>query len=405
MVLLAADRRRSGSGPDRAPSRSSRTTSSAAAVEPLTDRALLWGDDVLRAPDPVRRAVRHPAGLGRPADRAAAASCPATCRAALGRALPADERDVLDRLAGDRPVGHLPDGPADGAAHPRPPPAPARAAGPHRRAQRRAAARDRAAAARRLPLRPAPAAARAGAVDPDPAHRSTGRPPAPRWSRWAGSASCSPCSRRSRPACCAAAASACATRSGWPASCTWPSPRPRWLLELAYAAGLLDVGGPHRDEWLPTRGYDIWREQDLPDRWAVLAAGWLGGVRLPSLVGQRDVAGKAVNAALPRPRPAHRARHPPLGAGRPRRVPARLRAGRRRPGRAAALAHAPPGRPAGAGARHARRGRPARRPGRRGAVHRRPRPARRTARTAPPTACAACCPSRSTTCSPSPTSR
>src|SRR5688500_19805846 len=29
-------------------------------LERLTTRALLWGDDVLHAPDPVRRAVRHP---------------------------------------------------------------------------------------------------------------------------------------------------------------------------------------------------------------------------------------------------------------------------------------------------------------------------------------------------------
>src|SRR5687768_5546423 len=36
-----------------------------AALETLTTRALLWGDDLLRAPDPVRRSVRHPAGLGR----------------------------------------------------------------------------------------------------------------------------------------------------------------------------------------------------------------------------------------------------------------------------------------------------------------------------------------------------
>ncbi len=78
-----------------------------------------------------------------------------------------------------------------------------------------------------------------------------------------------------------------------------PEPEAAWLLELAHAAGLLDVGGPHRDEWLPTRVYDIWREQDLPDRWAVLAAGWLTSVRLPSLVGQRDVAGKAVNPLAP----------------------------------------------------------------------------------------------------------
>jgi hypothetical protein len=76
-------------------------------------------------------------------------------------------------------------------------------------------------------------------------------------------------------------------------------PGAAWLLELAYTAGLLDVGGPHRDEWLPTRAYDIWREQDLADRWAILAAGWLGGIRLSSLVGQRDVAGKAVNPLSP----------------------------------------------------------------------------------------------------------
>jgi hypothetical protein len=78
-----------------------------------------------------------------------------------------------------------------------------------------------------------------------------------------------------------------------------PEPEAGWLLELAHAAGLLDVGGPHRDEWLPTRAYDLWREQDLPSRWATLAAGWLAGVRLPSLVGQRDVGGKAVNPLSP----------------------------------------------------------------------------------------------------------
>ena len=73
-----------------------------------------------------------------------------------------------------------------------------------------------------------------------------------------------------------------------------PEPETGWLLELAFVSGLLDVGGPHRDEWLPTRAYDFWREQDLPSRWAALAVGWLGAVRLPSLVGHRDVAGKAV---------------------------------------------------------------------------------------------------------------
>ena len=77
------------------------------AVETLTTRALLWGDDELRAPDQVRRAVRYPAGLGR---RAAdlRVPLPGDLGAALAGLEP-EERAVLERLAGDRPVGHLPD--------------------------------------------------------------------------------------------------------------------------------------------------------------------------------------------------------------------------------------------------------------------------------------------------------
>src|SRR3954454_21418627 len=84
------------------------------AVATLTDRALLWGDDVLRAPEPVRRAVRYPAGLGRPATEIRLA-LPADLPATLGE-LPADELAVLERLAGERPVGHLPDTSGNGPA-------------------------------------------------------------------------------------------------------------------------------------------------------------------------------------------------------------------------------------------------------------------------------------------------
>src|SRR4051812_34012313 len=87
-----------------------------AALERLTARALLWGHDVLRAPDPVRRAVRHPAGLGRRATELRI-QLPTDLPATLAD-LAADERAVLERLAGERPVGHLPDSPADGAATP-----------------------------------------------------------------------------------------------------------------------------------------------------------------------------------------------------------------------------------------------------------------------------------------------
>src|SRR4051812_35153065 len=83
------------------------------AIERLTTRALLWGDDVLRAPDPVRRAVRHPAGLGRRASELRL-QLPADLAGSLDELDP-DERTVLERLPGERPVGHVPEGRGDGA--------------------------------------------------------------------------------------------------------------------------------------------------------------------------------------------------------------------------------------------------------------------------------------------------
>jgi hypothetical protein len=85
----------------------------AAGLERLTTRALLWGDELLRAPDPVRRAVRHPAGLGRRAAELRV-QLPADLTATLAE-LDDEERAVLERLAGDRPVGHLPDTPNGGS--------------------------------------------------------------------------------------------------------------------------------------------------------------------------------------------------------------------------------------------------------------------------------------------------
>jgi hypothetical protein len=267
-----------------------------AGIRTLTARALLWGDDVLHAPDPVRRAVRHPAGLGRPAVELRL-SLPSDLRAVLAE-LPPEERAVLERLAADRPVGHLPDTPADGAASPA-----------RRLLQRGLLARidalnvelpreiglllrgDRPYGPPRL--RPEPGV--------------TGRDPAT-VDRQAAGAALDIVGRVGELLTALEDEPAGLLRSGGigvrdqkrlARSVHVTEPEVGWLLELAFAAGLLDVGGPHRDEWLPTRAYDIWREQELPDRWAVLAAGWLDSVRLPSLVGQRDVAGKAVNALSP----------------------------------------------------------------------------------------------------------
>jgi Helicase conserved C-terminal domain len=266
-----------------------------AALRTLTGRALLWGSDVLHAPDPVRRSVRHPAGLGRRAVDLRL-QLPADLPAAVGELAP-DERAVLEKLAGDRPVGHLPDAPNGGAT-------PAR-----RLLQRGLLARIDALNVelpRELGLllrgdRPyGPPRSRPEPV-PVTRDRST-------LDRQAAGAALESVGRVTELLTVLEEEPAGLLRSGGVGvrdqkrlarALHVPEPEAAWLLELASAAGLLDVGGPHRDEWLPTRAYDLWREQDLPDRWAVLAAGWLHGVRLPSLVGQRDMAGKAVNPLSP----------------------------------------------------------------------------------------------------------
>ncbi|CCG01596.1 helicase C-terminal domain-containing protein [Blastococcus saxobsidens] len=265
------------------------------ALEALTTRALLWGDDVLHAPDPVRRAVRHPAGLGRRATDLRV-QLPADLPAAVAELAP-EERAVLEKLAGDRPVGHLPDSPSGGST-------PAR-----RLLQRGLLARIDALNVelpREIGLllrgdspygpprrRPEPAV-----VTRDPQVTD----------RQSAGAALESVGRIGELLTLLEEEPAGLLRSGGVGvrdqrrlarSLHVTEPDLAWLLELAFAAGLLDVGGPHRDEWLPTRAYDVWREQDLADRWAALAAGWLDGVRLPSLVGVRDLAGKAANALAP----------------------------------------------------------------------------------------------------------
>src|SRR5687767_2372584 len=265
------------------------------ALERLTTRALLWGDDVLRAPDPVRRAVRHPAGLGRRATELRV-QLPSDLAATIAE-LAAEEREVLERLAAERPVGHLPDSGSDSRT-------------PARRLLQRGLLARIDALNVELPreiglhlrgdrpfgpprLRPEPARATHEQMSVD---------------RRAAGAALESVGKVAELLTLLEEEPAGLLRSGGVGVRDQKrvarvlhvgEPEAAWLLELAYAAGLLDVGGPHRDEWLPTRAYDIWREQDLADRWAVLAAGWRPGVRLPSLVGRRDVAGKAVNPLSP----------------------------------------------------------------------------------------------------------
>lgn len=73
------------------------------------------------------------------------------------------------------------------------------------------------------------------------------------------------------------------------------------LVEVAAAAGLLGVGGwgDAEEGWLPTDAYDGWCRKPTAERWVGLVRAWLGSPRVPSAVGSRDAAGKALNALAP----------------------------------------------------------------------------------------------------------
>ena len=78
-------------------------------------------------------------------------------------------------------------------------------------------------------------------------------------------------------------------------------PETALVIEVCFAAGLLAVGEtPAGDEaWLPTEAYDAWMAQPVAERWTDLAEAWLGSARMPSLVGSRDVGGRAATALDP----------------------------------------------------------------------------------------------------------
>lgn len=73
------------------------------------------------------------------------------------------------------------------------------------------------------------------------------------------------------------------------------------LVELAHESGLV-TNAADRDgnpSWLPTDLFDTWSARPVAERWTSLARAWLASDRTPSLVGQRDPAGKTWNALVP----------------------------------------------------------------------------------------------------------
>ena len=76
--------------------------------------------------------------------------------------------------------------------------------------------------------------------------------------------------------------------------------RTAWLVEIAYAAGLLADDGELVPVWAPTAAFDEWLARDAGSRWAQVASAWLASTRAPHLVGVKSVgASSAANALGP----------------------------------------------------------------------------------------------------------
>lgn len=69
-----------------------------------------------------------------------------------------------------------------------------------------------------------------------------------------------------------------------------------FVMEVAFAAGLVGRDGGFDETWRPTEDYDAWLAAPVADRWTRLTEGWLRTTRVPSLVGSRDERDRPINA-------------------------------------------------------------------------------------------------------------
>ncbi len=67
-----------------------------------------------------------------------------------------------------------------------------------------------------------------------------------------------------------------------------PAERAAFVVEVAYAAGLVADDGELAPVWAPTAAADRWQTLPAGARWEQLAAGWLASMRATHLVGGRD---------------------------------------------------------------------------------------------------------------------
>ena len=300
---------------------------------------------------PTRSAARCATRRGWAAARSTCGcSCPADLPAALAELAPTRSARSSSGWPATGRSATCPTAPTAGRLA-GPPAAAARAAGPHRRAQRGAAPRDRPAPARRPPLRPAAAAARAASWSTRD-RRSV--------DRQAAGAALESVGRVGEVLALLEEEPAGLLRSGGvggarPEAAGQGAARGRARRRLAAGAratppGCSTSAGRTATSGCPPAPTTSGASRTSPTAGRCWPPAGSTGVRLPSLVGQRDVAGKAVNPLSPdlvrHTAPAIRRSALTVLAE----FPAGAGLAARRPGGPAALAHPAAGRPAGAGA-------------------------------------------------------
>ncbi|HET7802456.1 MAG TPA: hypothetical protein VFL38_18675, partial [Humibacillus xanthopallidus] len=75
--------------------------------------------------------------------------------------------------------------------------------------------------------------------------------------------------------------------------------RTAFVVEVAYAAGLVADDGEIVPVWAPTAEIDDWPSVDAGERWATLAIAWAGSTRAPHLVGRRSTGTGPANVLGP----------------------------------------------------------------------------------------------------------
>ena len=75
-----------------------------------------------------------------------------------------------------------------------------------------------------------------------------------------------------------------------------PTGHAAFVVESAFAAGLVADDGALEPVWAPTPAYDEWQQRPSADRWVRLATAWLATGRAPHLVGTTAPGGGTINA-------------------------------------------------------------------------------------------------------------